>query len=86
VVQNTTVPQQAVNSTALDLMSAAHGKEEVAHWFLTSNTDRNPQRAADYLDLAVADLLAAKDAITTGEARELRRPVSVTDTIAAVEL
>lgn len=73
----TTTVSDAVNTTAVDLLSAAHGKGQVAHWFLTANTDRDPVKAVEWIDKAIGDLQSAKDAITTGEPRELRRPVAV---------
>jgi hypothetical protein len=77
----TTTVSDAVNTTAVDLLSAAHGKGQVAHWFLTANTDRDPAKAVEWIDKAIGDLRSAKDAITTGEPRELRRPAQVTESI-----
>lgn len=82
MAQTSTV-QDPVNTTAVDLLSAAHGKGEVAHFFLVAETDRDTTKAVDWIDRAIADLQSAKDAITTGAARELRRPVDVTEQIEA---
>ncbi|MCC2033104.1 hypothetical protein [Microbacterium allomyrinae] len=84
---NTQIVPASVNTTAVDMLSSAHGKGEVAHWFLTANPDdRDQQKAIEWIEKSIQDLLKAKDAIVTGQARELRRAVEVTEQITAVEL
>lgn len=81
----TTVPDP-VNTTAVDFLNRAEGKIQVAHWYLTAYTERDTAQALADINLAIADLESAKAAITTGEARELRRPVDVSPAHEVVDL
>lgn len=84
MAQTSTVQDQ-VNAAAVDKLSAARGKSEVAHYFLVTE-DRDTVKAIEWIDKAITDLEAAKTEITAGAARELRRPVEITEQFEGADL
>ena len=83
MAQTSTV-QDAVNASAVDKLSAARRKAEVAHYFLVADKDRDTARAVEWIDKAIADLEAAKTLIR--EPRELRRPGGITEQFEGAQL
>lgn len=72
-----------VGDVVYDHLSTAVAHIQSAQFFVTQ---RDHDAVARWIEEATTDLRAASAALVTGEARELRRPVEVTELIEAVDL
>lgn len=73
-------------NTVYDNLTVARGRVESAQFFTTHETAADPGVAADLIRTAIFALQDALNALTTEQARELRRPVEVTETLAERDL
>lgn len=81
---NESVPNP-VNQTADALLSAAEGTVALAKFYNAGGEFHNPDKAREQIDAAVFLLGRADAAIVTAQARELRRPVTVTTELAGAD-